>query len=146
RPAHRRVPEIVSSETAATAQHSWFERILLPGLGLKAFVIGGGYATGRELAEFFLPAGPRGGLLAIGFATVVMSLLSVITFVVARRLQAFDYRTFFKQLVGPGWIVFELAYLALVILILAVYGAAAGAIAAAVFGAPAWAGTVALML
>ena len=134
------------SAKAATAQHSWFKRILLPGLGLKAFVIGGGYATGRELAEFFLPAGPRGGLMAIGFATVIMSLLSVITFVAARRLQAFDYRTFFKQLVGPGWIVFELAYLLLVILILAVYGAAAGAIAAAVFGAPDWVGTVSLML
>ena len=38
------------------------------------------------------------------------------------------------------------AELALVVLILAVYGAAAGAIAAAVFGAPGWAGTVALML
>jgi len=134
------------STHADRAQHSWFKRILLPGLGLKAFVIGGGYATGRELAEFFLPAGPRGGLLAIAFATVIMSLLSAITFVLARRLQAFDYRTFFKQLVGPGWILFELAYLALVILILAVYGAAAGAIAAAVFGAPEWVGTGALML
>ena len=134
----------MSSSTAS--EHSWFKRILLPGLGLKAFVIGGGYATGRELAEFFLPAGPRGGLLAIGFATVVMSLLSVVTFVLARRLQSFDYRTFFKRLLGPGWIAFELAYLLLVILILAVYGAAAGAIAAAVFGAPEWAGTVALML
>jgi uncharacterized membrane protein YkvI len=139
------VPEVVTS-TAAQTQHSWFKRILLPGLALKAFVIGGGYATGRELAEFFLPSGPRGGLMAIGFATVIMSLLSVITFVLARRLQAFDYRTFFKRLVGPGWIAFELAYLLLVILILAVYGAAAGAIGAAVFGAGEWAGTVALML
>jgi uncharacterized membrane protein YkvI len=138
------VSEAVTSD-AASAQHSWFKRILLPGLGLKAFVIGGGYATGRELAEFFLPAGPRGGLLAIASATVIMSLLAAITFVLARRLQAFDYRTFFKQLVGPGWIIFEFAYLALVVLILAVYGAAAGAIAAAVFGAPEWVGTVALM-
>jgi uncharacterized membrane protein YkvI len=133
------------SSAAPTGEHSWFKRILLPGLGLKAFVIGGGYATGRELAEFFLPSGPRGGLMAIGFATLVMSLLSVVTFVVARRLQAFDYRTFFKRLLGPGWIAFELAYLLLVILILAVYGAAAGAISNAVFGAPEWTGTVALM-
>ncbi|MCH8614722.1 hypothetical protein LZ016_01185 [Sphingomonas sp. SM33] len=132
--------------TAADPQHSWFKRILLPGLALKAFVIGGGYATGRELAEFFLPSGPRGGLMAIAFATVIMSLLSVITFVVARRLRAFDYRTFFKRLVGPGWIAFELAYLALVVLILAVYGAAAGAIGTAVFGAAGWVGTVVLML
>jgi uncharacterized membrane protein YkvI len=77
---------------------------------------------------------------------VIMSLLSAITFVLARRLQAFDYRTFFKQLIGPGWIAFELSYLLLVVLILAVYGAAAGAIGAAVFGAAEWAGTVALML
>lgn len=134
------------SSAPAAGGHSWFKRILLPGLGLKAFVIGGGYATGRELAEFFLPSGPRGGLMAIAFATVIMSLLSVVTFVVARRLQAFDYRTFFKRLLGPGWIAFELAYLLLVILILAVYGAAAGAISNAVFGAPEWTGTVALML
>ena len=132
------------SETA-NAEHSWFKRILLPGLALKAFVIGGGYATGRELAEFFLPSGPRGGLMAIGLATVMMSLLSAITFVIARRLQTFDYRNFFREIVGPGWILFELAYLLLVVLILAVYGAAAGAIAAAVFGAPEWVGTVALM-
>lgn len=131
---------------SAGSEHSWFKRILLPGLALKAFVIGGGYATGRELAEFFLPAGPRGGLMAIAFATVIMSLLSVITFVLARRLQAFDYRTFFKRILGPGWLLFEIAYLLLVILILAVYGAAAGAIAAAVFGLPEWAGTVVLML
>ncbi|MCL6684163.1 YkvI family membrane protein [Sphingomonas alba] len=130
----------------AASEHSWFKRILLPGLALKAFVIGGGYATGRELAEFFLPAGPRGGLMAIGLATVIMSVLSVITFMLARRIQAFDYRTFFKSLLGPGWIAFELGYLLLVVLILAVYGAAAGAIAAAVFGAPDWVGTVALML
>jgi uncharacterized membrane protein YkvI len=138
------VPEVVTAQAAS--EHSWFKRILLPGLALKAFVIGGGYATGRELAEFFLPAGPRGGLMAIGLATVIMSFLSVITFMLARRIQAFDYRTFFKSLLGPGWIAFELGYLVLVILILAVYGAAAGAIASAVFGAPDWAGTVALML
>jgi uncharacterized membrane protein YkvI len=137
------VPEGVTD--AANAEHSWFKRILLPGLALKAFVIGGGYATGRELAEFFLPSGPRGGLMAIGLATVIMSLLSVITFVIARRLQTFDYRNFFREIVGPGWILFELAYLLLVVLILAVYGAAAGAIAGAVFGAPEWVGTVALM-
>ena len=125
---------------------SLFTRYLLPGLALKAFVIGGGYATGRELAEFFLSVGPWGGLIAIGFATVLMSVLSALTFVVARRLQAFDYRTFFKALLGRFWVLFELGYLLLVILILAVYGAAAGAIGSAVLGAPEWLGTVLLML
>src|SRR5690349_13889444 len=112
------MPEAVTS--APNGSPSWFKRIVLPGLGLKAFVIGGGYATGRELAEFFLPAGPRGGLMAMALATAIMSMLSVITFLLARRIHAFDYRTFLKALLGSGWIAFELAYLLLVILILAV--------------------------
>ena len=121
------------------------QRFLLPGLGVKAVVIGGGYATGRELAEFFLSAGPRGGLYAILFATLLFSVFCALTFVLARRLRTYDYRSFFKRLLGPAWPAFELAYLLFVVLILAVYGAAAGAIGGAVFGAPEWVGTVALM-
>ncbi len=111
---------------------------------MKAVVIGGGYATGRELAEFFLARGPWGGLFAILFATVLFSIFCSLTFVAARRFQSFDYRSFFKQLLGPAWPLFELAYILFVVLILAVYGAAAGAIGDAVFGAPVWAGTAAL--
>ena len=127
------------------AQHGWFKRLVLPGLAFKAVVIGGGYATGRELAEFFLSLGPRGGLLAILLATILFSLLCALTFLVARRLHTYDYRSFFRQLLGPAWPLFELTYILFVVLILAVYGAAAGEIVAAVFGAPGWVGTVALM-
>lgn len=122
----------------------WFKRLILPGLGVKAVVIGGGYATGRELAEFFLSNGPWGGLYAILFATLLFSVFCALTFVAARRFQTFDYKSFFKHLLGPGWPLFELSYLLFVVLILAVYGAAAGAIGSAVFGAPEWIGTVAL--
>jgi uncharacterized membrane protein YkvI len=123
---------------------SRFRRWLLPGLGVKAVVIGGGYATGRELAEFFLARGPWGGLFAILFATLLFSIFCSLTFVCARRFQTYDYKSFFKQLLGPAWHVFELAYLLFVVLILAVYGAAAGAIGQALFGAPLWAGTALL--
>ena len=44
---------------------SRFQRWILPGLAFKAAVIGGGYATGRELAEYFIPSGPQGGVAAI---------------------------------------------------------------------------------
>ena len=123
---------------------SRFARWLLPGLGVKAVVIGGGYATGRELAEFFLSRGPWGGLYAILFATLLFSIFCSLTFVAARRFQTWDYKSFFKQLLGPAWHLFEIAYLIFVVLILAVYGAAAGAIGNAVFGAPVLAGTVLL--
>jgi uncharacterized membrane protein YkvI len=129
---------------SVTERPSGFKRFLLPGLGVKAVVIGGGYATGRELAEFFLSRGPWGGVYAILFATLLFSIFCSLTFVLARRFATYDYRSFFKRLLGPAWPLFELSYLLFVVLILAVYGAAAGAIGQAVFGAPVWAGTVAL--
>src|SRR3546814_9756440 len=43
-----------------TSASTWFQRYLLPGFVFQAAVIAGGYATGRELVEFFLPAGPWG--------------------------------------------------------------------------------------
>ena len=49
----------------APQRSSRFQRWLLPGLAFKAAVIGGGYATGRELAEYFIPSGPQGGVMAI---------------------------------------------------------------------------------
>src|SRR4051812_37673282 len=131
---------------ASDGTSSWFKRFLLPGLGVKAVVIGGGYATGRELAEFFLAKGPWGGLYAILFATLLFSIFCSLTFVLARRFQTFDYKSFFKRLMGPAWHFFELAYALFVILILAVYGAAAGAIGNALSGAPAWIGTARLAL
>ena len=122
-----------------------FKRIVLPGLAFKAVVIGGGYATGREIAEFFLPAGSWGGLSAMLLATAIWSGVCVATFLFARASGAREYRAFFEALLGRGWIVFEIAYLLFVVLILAVFGAAAGAIAQATLAvAPIW-GTVALM-
>ena len=122
----------------------WFQRYLLPGFAFKAVVIGGGYATGRELAEFFLPSGPWGGLAGMLLATVVWSVACAVTFAFALKVGAYDYRAFFRALLGPGWIAFEIAYLLFVILILAVFGAAAGAIGAATFGLPPIVGTLAL--
>ncbi|HEU0224724.1 MAG TPA: hypothetical protein VFR29_04775 [Steroidobacteraceae bacterium] len=124
---------------------SWFQRFLLPGFAFNAFVIGGGYATGRELVEFFMPSGPRGGLLGMALATVIWCVVCVATFLFARRTGSGDYRTFFRQLLGPGWVVFEVSYLVIIVLILAVFCAAVGAMGAALFGWPTIAGSLALM-
>lgn len=132
------------SDTARPAPPTVFQRFLLPGLAFKAVVIGGGYATGRELAEFFLPSGPRGGLAAILLAMLVFSLVCIGTFLFARATASRDYQSFFKALLGPGWVAFEAVYILFVVLILAVYGAAAGAIGEAVFGVWPAIGTLAL--
>jgi uncharacterized membrane protein YkvI len=125
---------------------SWFRRFLLPGFAFKAVVIGGGYATGRELAEFFLPAGPVGGLAGMALAMLAWSVICAATFAFAQATAAYDYRRFFTQLLGPGWFVYEIAYVLFLVLVLAVFGAAAGAIGAAMLGWPPLAGTLCLML
>lgn len=124
---------------------SWFQRFLLPGFAFKGVVIGGGYATGRELAEFFLPHGPIGGLFAVILAMLVWSIICVVTFMLARAMRAFDYRSFFRVLLGRFWVVFEIVYVPFLILLLAVFGAAAGEIGAATFGAPVVVGSLAFV-
>jgi uncharacterized membrane protein YkvI len=135
----------VRAAAGQATRSSAFQRFVLPGLAFKAVVIGGGYATGREIAEFFLPAGPWGGLAAMVIATVIWCLVCAATFVFARRLRERDYRSFFRALLGRAWPVFEIAYVLFVVLILAVFGAAAGAIGSATLGAPPIAGTLCLM-
>jgi uncharacterized membrane protein YkvI len=130
--------------SGAATQSSWFQRFLLPGFAMKAVIIGGGYATGRELAEYFLPAGPWGGLAGMILAMLVWSVVAATTFAYARKVGALDYRAFFANLLGPAWILFEIAYVIFVVLILAVFGASAGAIGEAMFGWPSFVGAALL--
>jgi uncharacterized membrane protein YkvI len=137
----------ISSIAALTAgRSSGFQRLLLPGFAFKAVVIGGGYATGRELAEFFLPSGPRGALAGMALAMAIWSAVCVVTFLLARSAQLLDYRAFFNQLLGPLAFLFELSYFPYVVLILAVFGAAAGSLGAAIFGWREIYGTFCLMV
>lgn len=122
-----------------------FRRLLLPALVFQSAVIGGGYGTGRELVEFFLALGPWGGLLGICAAAAVFSAVSMATFELARMWRTFDYRRFFQRLLGPGWRLFELCYVVLLFIVLAVVAAAAGSIAEEAFGLGYWSG-VALAL
>src|ERR1700729_1301300 len=131
--------------TTETGPPSRLQRWILPGLAFKAVVIGGGYATGRELAEFFLPSGPGGGLLAILLATLIWSVVCALTFSYAFTYKLLDYRAFFGKLLGRGWILFEITYFLLVLLILSVFGATTGAIGNALFGWPSLVGALVLL-
>ena len=116
---------------------SFFKKYLLPGFVFQSVIIAGGYGTGRELVEYFLNYGPTGGLLGMFLVTMVMwSVILAITFEFARKFRAYDYRTFFKKLLGPVWIVFELIYVVFLFIVLAVIGSAAGIILRDNFGLP----------
>ena len=124
---------------------TWFQRIILPGFAFKAVVIGGGYATGRELATYFLPSGPWGGLLAMVLSMAIWSIVCTTTFLFALQTRSTDYKAFFRHLLGPFWPLFEVAYFCALIVILAVFAAAAGAIGQSLLGWPVIAGSLVLM-
>ncbi len=116
---------------------SAFRRYLLPGIVFQSAIIAGGYGTGREIVEFFLTLGPVTGLVAmLGVSAVIWSLVAAATFEFARRFRTFEYRGFFKRLLGRGWVLFELTYVLMTLLVLAVIGAAAGEIVVETFGLP----------
>ena len=123
-----------------------FQRLWLPGFLLQSVMIGGGYATGRELVEFFLSVGPLGGLLGMLVATLVFSIIAVLCFELARLTQSYSYRHFFRQLLGRAWFVYELAYFSLGLLVLAVIGAAAGELVSEHLSLKSTLGTTALMM
>lgn len=113
---------------------SWYSRYILPGFVLKAAIIGGGYVSGRELEQYFGAHGPLGGLFGMLIATIIWSCVFAATLEFARVHQSYDYRTFFKNLLGPGWFVFEIAYLVNILTALSVFTSVAGNIFHNVFG------------
>lgn len=125
---------------------SWFRRYLLPGLVFQSIIIAGGYGTGRELVEFFLEYGPTGGLLGMVPSTLLVSVTCMVGFEFARAYGSYDYRSYFKHLLGRGWFLYEIGYLTAVLLILAVIGSAGGTFLAETFGIPGWVGAVGLLL
>ncbi|MCB2114517.1 MAG: hypothetical protein KDD85_13370 [Parvularculaceae bacterium] len=124
---------------------SVFRRYLLPGFIFQSVTIGGGYGTGREIAEFFLSHGAVGGLLGLCVTTIVWSIMLAICFEFARIHRSFDYRSFFSALLGPFWRVFEALYLMIALLILSVLGSAAGEMIASAFGVQSYWGSFMLL-
>jgi uncharacterized membrane protein YkvI len=125
---------------------SLFQRYLLPGFAFKAVVIGGGYATGRELAEYFLGNGPAAGAFGMLVSLLCWSVLCVCTFLFAHVTGSRDFGAFFRALLGRGAPLFDIVYGCFLLIVLSVFGAAAGELGHSVLHWPAWAGTVLLVV
>lgn len=133
---HAPFPHRTRASSSVASPLPLLKQLILPGLVFQSVVIAGGYGTGRELVEFFLSLGPRAGLLGIAVATVVWSVVAAATFEFARLTGSYDYRAFMRRLMGPAAPLYEIAYLAMLFLVLAVVAAAAGEIVRDTFGLP----------
>jgi len=126
---------------------SKFVRIyLVPGAIFQSILVGGGYGTGREVVEYFTRLGPYGGLLAILVAFCVFAIVLSLTFEIARRFRAYDYRAFFKILLGRGWFLYEVIGLCMMMIVFAVLISAAAGVLDDGFGLPASFGIAAVFL
>jgi len=127
-------------------KNSWFQRFLLPGFIFQSVIVAGAYGSGKELEQFFLGLGPIGGLLGMAVTTVVFSAVLMASFEFARQFRFFDYRSFFRALLGRAWPLYEILYVLLMILVISIVGAAAGDILRDTFGVPAFLGTAGIMV
>jgi len=123
-----------------------FRTYVMPGLVFQGVLIGGGYGTGREIVEYFMQFGPRGGLLGLfGVTLPVWALVLVLTFEFARKFETYDYRSLLRKLLGRFWVSFEVFYITLLLIVLAVVGSAAGVLLRDFFGIPYSVGVVTML-
>lgn len=116
---------------------SFYKKFILPGLISQSVVIAGGYGTGRELVEYFGNFGSLGGILGMVLVTTTLwAIVYAVSFEFARTFKVYDYRSFFKELIGPGWMVYEVCYIILLLIILGVVGATSGSVFKQAFGLP----------
>ena len=104
----------------------WIRVWLVPGAVFQSVTIGGGYGTGREIVEFVSKIGPLGGVAACMLIALLFGILMGLSFDIARVFKTTDYRRFMKNLLGPGWVLYEFITLTFLVVILAICGAAAG--------------------
>lgn len=112
---------------------------------MQSVLIGGGYATGREIVEYGARLGSFGWIsgltIFLGFA-----FLSFLTFELARTFQAYDYRSLVKQIAWKFWFLYEIVYVVLGVIVIAVMASATGEIIQQTLGLNYWTGVAAITL
>lgn len=120
-----------------------FGKFVLPGIILQSVMIGGGYATGREIVEYGAKYGALGWLSGLG-TFLGFAVIAALTYELIRLTKAYDFKTFMKTIGGPLWIVFDIVYLLFMVVIIAVMASATGNIVEQTLGLNYWVGVVAI--
>ncbi len=118
-----------------------FGKYFLPGIILQSVLIGGGFATGREIVEYGAKFGSLGWIAGI-VIFLGFTLMAFLTFELARQFKAYDYRNLLIPLIGKAWILFDILYIVMVLLVIAVMSSATGEILKSTVGLNYWVGVL----
>lgn len=118
----------------------WFGKLVLPGVVLQSVLIGGGYATGREIVAYGARFGPRGWLAVVAIF-VGFTVMAALTFEVARVFRVYEYKGFVRQIIWKAWPLFDVLFAMMAVLVIAVMASAAAEIMDQTLGVPGLAGT-----
>lgn len=122
-----------------TKAKSW-TRYLVPGFIFQSVVIGGGYGTGAEIAQYFGVKGLVGGLLGMVVTMLVWSVLCAVSYEFVRNFKTYDYNSMMGKLLGKAGVLYEISYVVLMLIVLGVINATAGSMSADLTGLSPWVG------
>lgn len=119
-------------------------RILIPAIVFQSVSIGGGFSTGREVVQYTARHGTL-GLLAIGVYMTSLAISGALIYEFARRFKLCDYKSLMKNLLWKFWPVFEVVYILLAVVLIAVVASAGGELMNQILGVPVFTANVLLM-
>lgn len=122
-----------------------FGSILLPAIILQSVLIGGGYASGREVVEYGAKFGSA-GLLAVLVIFFGFTVMAILVFELSRIFGTYDYKSYMQNIIWKGWPLFDLLFVAMATIIIAVMASAAGSIMRDTVGIPYMVGIVGIIL
>lgn len=135
----------MNEEKNKSSFSGWFGRYVLPGVLLQSVLIGGGYATGREVISYGAKFGAKGWIAGIAIL-VGFSIMSMATFEFVRVFKTYNYKSFMQKLIGKAAILYDVIYIPLVIIILAVMASATGEIVNKTLGLNYWIGVITVIV
>ena len=119
-------------------------RYLVPGFLFQSVVIGGGYGTGNEIAQYFGVHGISQGIVGMIVTTLVWAAVAAATFEFCRVFKTYDYNSMSQKLLGPVGYLYEVCYIVLMLIVLGVINATASSMIKDLTGASGWIGVAIL--
>ena len=98
-----------------------------PAIILQSVLIGGGYASGREVVQYGARFGSA-GLLAVVAIFIGSTVMAILVFELSRLFGTYDYKSYMQTIIWDGWPLFDVLFVVMATVVVAVMASAAGSI------------------